>query len=243
MNRIKEMNPEQEIKSDTLTSRTIGKLLEYIKEKEIGPGDLLPTEVELINILGVSRIVLREALSYLKGLGLITSRRGSGFKIAQVDFADTMRQALEHISVLTSSNLNELMELRSQLEIGSVYEAVENATDSDISNIFLVLKKLEEHIEKDEPSLEKYQAIELEFHQSIMRSADSKTLNIISSSIRNYFDAAIKKKKQLPADYKERITRELMEHRMIADAFALRWPDVAESCLRRHLHRNKPWKA
>jgi len=239
MNRVKDMNPEQEIKSETLTSRTIGKLLEYIKKNEIRPGDQLPTEVELINILGVSRIVLREALSYLKGLGLITSRRGSGFKIALVDFADTMRQALEHISVLTSSNLNELLELRSQLEIGSVYEAVENASEADIANIFMVLKKLEDYIEKDESSLEKYQSIELEFHQAIMKSADSRTLNIISTAIRNYFDAAIKNKNQVPADYKQRVENEFMEHRMIANAFALGWPDAAEICLRRHLHRNK----
>ena len=109
-----------EEKAETLTSKTIGRLLEYIREKQLEPGSQLPTEAALLKILGVSRIILRESLSYLKGLGLITSRRGSGFRIAEVDFSGAMRQALEHISVVSSRHLSELMELRSQLEVGSV---------------------------------------------------------------------------------------------------------------------------
>ncbi|OGV36448.1 MAG: hypothetical protein A2020_01880 [Lentisphaerae bacterium GWF2_45_14] len=228
-------------KSDTLTSKTIGRILEYIKEERLSAGNQLPTESELLKILGVSRIVLREALSYLKGLGLITSRRGSGFKIAQVDFAGAMRQALEHISILSSNSLDELMELRSQLEIGSVYEAVNNASQSDIDDIFLVLKKFEDCIQTGELDLEEYQSLELEFHQAIMTSAASNTLNIINGAIRSYFTASIRQKKQYALYHNpELASREFIEHRMIAEAFALHWPEVAETCLRLHLYKNRP---
>lgn len=235
------MSLNKEEKNDTLTTKTIGRLLEYIKEKKLEPGALLPTEVALLEILGVSRIVLREALSYLKGLGLITSRRGSGFRIAQVDFSGAMRQALEHISVVSSGSLSELMELRSQLEIGSVYEAVKNAAPADIENIKASLKKLEDYLQRGVADIVEYQSLELEFHQSIMMSADSRTLNIINGAIRNYFSASISHKKALPDDFMEKVEREFIEHRMIADAFELSWPEVAETCLRLHLLKNKPW--
>ena len=231
-----------EEKAETLTSKTIGRLLEYIREKQLEPGSQLPTEAALLKILGVSRIILRESLSYLKGLGLITSRRGSGFRIAEVDFSGAMRQALEHISVVSSGHLSELMELRSQLEVGSVYGAVKNASPSDITNIFVALKKIEDYVTKGKDDIAEYQELELEFHQAIMMSADSKTLNIINGAIRNYFAASICRKKSLPSDYMAKIGEELIEHRMIADAFALSWPEVAETCLRRHLYKNKPWK-
>jgi GntR family transcriptional repressor for pyruvate dehydrogenase complex len=222
----------------TLTKKTIEDVLAYIKSNKMKEGDKLPTEAEFLKILGVSRIILREAFSYLKGLGLLESRRGSGFRIAQIDFASAMEQAMKHIAVIRSDDLEELMELRRHLELGTVYEAVCNANADDIDAIKKAFRKLEK-TSKGESFLE-YQLAELEFHQAIMTPAKCRTLNIVNMAIRKFFDADIKPGNYFDISQKPTRERELTEHKIIASAFELNWPDVAVICLRKHLMKTKP---
>jgi GntR family transcriptional regulator len=53
-------------------------LREKINSGEYGPGDLFPTEEQLINLYKISRITVRQALSALEMDGLITRKRGRG---------------------------------------------------------------------------------------------------------------------------------------------------------------------
>jgi GntR family transcriptional regulator len=51
---------------------------------ELGPGEKLPTETELMAAHGVSRTVAKWAISVLKGEGLVEGRRGSGVYVRTV---------------------------------------------------------------------------------------------------------------------------------------------------------------
>lgn len=53
-------------------------LAQQVREGVFPPGSALPTEAELVRQHGVSRTVVREAVSRLKSLGLLASRQGSG---------------------------------------------------------------------------------------------------------------------------------------------------------------------
>jgi len=225
--------------NSTLTKKTIDDILEYIKQNEMKRGDKLPTEAVFLKIFGVSRIILRESFSYLKGLGLVESKRGSGFKIANINFSDAMEQALEHISAIGAEDIDELMELRRHLELGTIFEAVVNCTENDIEIINKALKRVEEVSRSKSPSFFEYQLAELEFHQAIISPAKCRTLNIIIMAIRKFFDAASRSDKSFTETQKTNLKKELTEHKMIASAFELNWPDIAEICLRKHLFKNK----
>ncbi len=54
-------------------------IIEYIKSNELKSGQKLPTENEMIEATGVSRVTLRRALSNLQAQGYITSIQGSGY--------------------------------------------------------------------------------------------------------------------------------------------------------------------
>ena len=75
---------------NTLTQQLIQDILDYIQSHNMKAGDFLPTEDKMREIFNVSRVSLREACSYLKGIGIITSRRGSGFRISEGDFVATL---------------------------------------------------------------------------------------------------------------------------------------------------------
>ena len=62
----------------TLTDAALQELRQAITGGTFQPGNQLPTEVELCEVLGVSRTVVREALRVLEDEGLVARRHGIG---------------------------------------------------------------------------------------------------------------------------------------------------------------------
>ena len=62
----------------TLTDKTVMALQDAIKQGKFLPGSQLPPEMELLQMLGISRTTLREALRILEEQRLIRKRRGLG---------------------------------------------------------------------------------------------------------------------------------------------------------------------
>ncbi len=63
------------------------------------PGGPLPSEAELGEELGASRVTVRRALEALKTEGLVTSRRGSGWFVAH----DPVRQSLGRVTTVEAA--------------------------------------------------------------------------------------------------------------------------------------------
>jgi hypothetical protein len=69
----------------TATQRIIARLKELIASGEFAPGERLPPERALAEMLGVSRPSLREALQALAALRLIEIRHGDGVYVTSLD--------------------------------------------------------------------------------------------------------------------------------------------------------------
>jgi len=73
----------------------IERLNEYIIANRLGPGDRLPAERALAELLGVSRPALRETLRQLVARGILEPRRGSGTYLARIDLAEVLAVRLQ----------------------------------------------------------------------------------------------------------------------------------------------------
>lgn len=91
-----------------LSDRVAKDLLGQIRDGGIVPGEKLPTEASLASRFGVSRTVVREALSRLKSVGLVDSRQGSGVYVRQgvpaaldfeADWADSRQAVIQMVEV------------------------------------------------------------------------------------------------------------------------------------------------
>ena len=72
----RDMNEYQNM--DVLPMATAQKVKTMIIQREMKPGDRLPTEKELADLFGVSRSTLREAMKFLRAENVVVIRQGSG---------------------------------------------------------------------------------------------------------------------------------------------------------------------
>ncbi len=107
----------QPIAATTMADLVELRLREYLKKKSFRPGDALPKEQELADALGVSRNVVREALSRLRMLGMIDSRKKRGMILAEPDILGSFERVLDPL-IMSKDTLHDLFELRLVLEMG-----------------------------------------------------------------------------------------------------------------------------
>ena len=87
---------------------------ERIRGGQIRPGEKLPTESELMRQFGVSRTVVREALSRLQASGLVETHHGVGTYALEPSGGDDFR--IDPADIATSRDVMVLLELRVCLE-------------------------------------------------------------------------------------------------------------------------------
>lgn len=155
------------------------KLREAILRGDFKPGDRL-TEPKLAELFNVSRNPIREALKVLHTEGLVEINPRKGAKVPQVSIEE----------------IEEMVELRSELEAMSVRLAVRRLNDSTKEAIKKLLEAGEEA--KSNHDLKKLSALNDEYHQLLadagnnryladfMRTLRERTLWIFSNAIENH---------------------------------------------------------
>jgi GntR family transcriptional regulator, transcriptional repressor for pyruvate dehydrogenase complex len=105
------------IDTTSLADRVEKELIDYLLENKFKVGDSLPTEMELTEMLGVSRTVIREALLRLRMMGLIESRKKKGMVVTHPDFLNVFERTI-FPTLMEKEKLKDIFELRMALEIG-----------------------------------------------------------------------------------------------------------------------------
>ncbi len=225
---------------EPLNSQIVGHLLDYIRQARLAPGDLLPPENVLIEELQVSRVVLREGLSYLKALNLVTSRRGSGYRVQTGSFSGALTTVMHAMTRSGLTELEELHNLRKILETGAIAQAVSNANAEDHQNVINALRELESiSVVDNDQALQKYTLAELHFHQALLRPARCHTLEIINRALEDFFSYRTELTSSPIRMSAAAVARTNLFHRALADAFLAGEAAAAMLLLCSHLNSHK----
>lgn len=160
----------ERVSTDTMADIVELRLREFFKKKSFKPGDALPKEMELVAALGVSRNVVREALSRLRMLGMIETRKKRGMILARPDILGTFERVLDPL-IIDEHILQDLFELRLVLEMGLADLLFLRKTDKDI-------EELEKIAVNESPDGEKKFRVknEIAFHGKLYEISGNNTL-------------------------------------------------------------------
>src|SRR5579871_3942996 len=125
------------VRRERLPDQVAESILQAIIQKNLKPGDPLPSQRDLGDQFGVSRTVIREAVGSLVARGVIEVRSGSGLRLATVDansVAESMTQSMTFfVRVSEALDYAKVHEVRRMVETHMAALAAERATDDDIA--------------------------------------------------------------------------------------------------------------
>jgi len=151
------------VNRNTLSKQVVENIIQLLVSGQMKPGEKLPKEMELMEILNVSRPVLREALSSLESLGVIhrKTREGTFFnnKISSHPFSIMLS--------LAHDNLQAMVEARMALELGLITIAAEKISDEELKRLKQTIDEIANNKDSD------YSEADLEFHRIIALSANN----------------------------------------------------------------------
>ena len=129
---------------EPITTKTMAevaevRLREYFRKKSFKPGDALPTELELAQALGVSRNVVREALSRFRMLGIVETKKKRGMVMSNPDILGAFEKVLDPM-IIDAETLQNIFELRLVLEMGLADLLYIRKTDKEIDELEKIAK-------------------------------------------------------------------------------------------------------
>ncbi|SDM86344.1 DNA-binding transcriptional regulator, FadR family [Franzmannia pantelleriensis] len=227
------LNLRKVAQQGSLSVHVADQLESLITEGKVAVGEKLPTENSLCDSFGVSRTVIREAITHLKSLGLVETRRGVGTTVLRATTVEA--KPAERISATTVQDILHVLELRLALEPAAAELAAERHDDADR----VVLESshqafIKAHAEKSQARVEDF-----EFHHAIAKATKNPFYN---SFFEQLSQSVIPRAKLLSIEinpdassrYLERVQE---EHAYILEAILSRDTEAARETMYQHLNR------
>lgn len=205
-------------------------ILAYIAGQALEPGDRLPTEQQLCDILNVSRSVGREAVKVLSALGRVNVRKGAGLFVA--DGPGLRLSAPE--SFFQPSDLDHvrmLFDFRLTVEPQAARLAAESASPVEVRRVSKAAQRSRDVAEASD--FTEFRAADLEFHGAVATAANNM---FIAASV----DQIARLKKQvltigLRGSASGPLVAAAEQHIEIAEAIGAGDPGLAESTMANHV--------
>ncbi|NMM81755.1 GntR family transcriptional regulator [Acidovorax sp. SRB_14] len=219
----------------SLAHELVGTLGDRIRDGSYPPADKLPTEAAIMAEFGVSRTVVREAISKLQASGLVETRHGVGTFVLGLGDAAAFRIAPDQLSTL--HEVIAVLELRIGVETEAAALAAVRRTDADLARMRSALGAFMGALEAGRDAV----GADFQFHLEIARATQNQHFADLMATL----GATIIPRARLggpqgasseQAAYLQRVHA---EHDSIFDAIARQDPDGARAAMRTHLANSR----
>lgn len=217
-------------RSRKLAHALVEAISESIRSCALRPGDKLPPEATIMAEHGVSRTVVREAITSLQTAGLIETRHGIGSFVRAVPGDPQLR--IDADRIVTVRDVLAMLELRASLESESAALAAARRTDEQIGGMRHALDSFQANLASGGDTV----GADFQFHLQIAYATGNRYFAEIMSHLGT---ATIPRTRinvvQNTAEYLAVVHT---EHETILDAILRRDPEGARSAMRAHLNRS-----
>ncbi|WP_269498881.1 FadR/GntR family transcriptional regulator [Castellaniella sp. S9] len=225
-----------ERRSRNLTKNVVAALSERIRNGEFHVGEKLPTESELMEAFGVSRTVIREAISRLQAAGLVETRHGIGTFLLDPQSEQHLRINAENI--LTMLDLMAILELRISLETEAAGLAAQRRTEAHVQQLRSILDEFAQHVHKKTGNAV---VSDIAFHLLVATATGNRYFHDILKQLGKTIipRARINSAALADNDRDTYLNRVHLEHEDIYNAIARKDPDAARAAMRTHLANSR----
>lgn len=210
-------------------SRVYAKVAEQLQSHIINtlkPGDMLPPERELVQMFGVSRSTIRDAIRRLETVGLLEPRQGVGTVVREVS-VDTVVRPVANVLLQKRKGINELLDVRMIIEPALAARAALHASPGQIAELHAILERQDEKVRRAELATEEDSA----FHYAIALAADN---SVMLKLVHVLMDVS-RETRERSLQFGGRQEKSLAGHRRILTAIEQGDAAAAKAAMRRHL--------
>jgi GntR family transcriptional repressor for pyruvate dehydrogenase complex len=217
------------IERQVIGQQVVAQILELIRIGSLHAGDRLPPERELIEIFGISRPSLREALRALSTLGVVKALHGGGAYVSDLEVR-TLLAPLDFYPSLSKANFVDAFDSRRVIEIEIVQRAAAKATRADVGSLRDIIEAQE--TVQDDPA--GFGLLDSRFHEKLSEIAGNAVLQRIAYGLGTLgldfqnFDERARNEPGL-------IAQSTADHAEIAGAIGAHDADRAGRAMARHI--------
>ncbi len=207
-------------------------LLDSIQSGELAPGDLMPSERELMQAHNVGRPAIREAMQSLQAMGLVMIRHGGRARVAEPSLGgliDQLSETMRHLLAHSPASLEQLKEARIVFEAEMARIAARKSSASDIRRLKRVLKAQGEACD----DLDTFIMRDGDFHREIAVISGNPIFSALSGALFQWLAHFYRRAVAVPG--MEKLT--LQEHEEVLSAIEARDPERAGKAMVVHLSR------
>ena len=219
----------------SLAHEVVDALGRRIRDGSLAPGEKLPTEAAIMEEFGVSRTVVREAISRLQAGGLVETRHGVGTFVVGLGDATSFRISPDQLGTL--QDVIAVLELRIAVETESAGLAALRRTEDNLQSLREALKAFVAAVEQGRDAV----GPDFQFHLEIARATQNHHFLDLMATLGGTMipRARLEPPGPLTPEREAYLRRVNSEHENIVDAIARQDPEGARAAMRTHLANSR----
>ena len=207
----------------------------YILDNNLQAGDILPSESDLSEVLGISRASIREAFRSLDALGIINTIQGKGRFLRDFNY-EAMVEHLSYNLKIHVNNFREIIDVRMALEEKFLTKVVLEMQEERIDELERLLLMMRSQIVNGAPESELVNTHTL-FHQTLYSQLNNTLLDNLIGVFSTFQRFLTILKRYKTSNYEEFLTL----HQDIIDLIKSRDVNKVQYCLNQHFKDVIKW--
>ncbi len=203
------------------------RIRELVESGNLSAGDRLPSEPELVGKLKVSRTVLREAISRLETIGLLSVVRGRGTFVGDRASLSLSAKLLRSALAISPRDLLKVAEFRRAMECYCARQAAKLATPAQVSQ----LQDLYEQMMACKSDMTEAMRLDFRFHLAIVAISGNELMRNVMEVLQEFILAGMVQtlnKNGAPSPRRD-------QHLAILEAIRAGDPAAAEQAMTEHM--------
>jgi GntR family transcriptional regulator, transcriptional repressor for pyruvate dehydrogenase complex len=223
--------PQALRRARSLTGDLVEALGDRVRDGRLPPGSKLPTEAAMVAEFGVSRTVVREAMSRLQAAGVVETRHGVGTFVIGYGDASTFRIAPDQLGTL--KDVIAVLELRIAVETEAAALAASRRTPGNVAALRSALDAFEAAVEEGRDAV----GPDFQFHLEVARASHNRHFADLMTTLGGMMipRARLEPAVPLTPERQAYLRKVNAEHEGIYEAIARQDPEAARAAIRTHL--------